>query len=256
VTHNSSNEASLEARNLTKSFRRRQVVSDVSCEVHKGEVVGLLGRNGAGKTTTFKMMVGLLRPERGQIYLNGKDVTELPMYMRARAGIAYLPQESSVFQKLTVEQNMLAILEMMGISKQEQRERAAALLAEMGISPLANQKAFTLSGGERRRTEIARALVRSPSFLLLDEPFTGVDPIGVADVQQIIRELKNKHIGIVITDHNVRETLKITDRAYIIDHGKVLCSGTPETIAADQRVREVYLGEDFEMDFGGRSKPV
>ena len=207
----------------------------------------MLGRNGAGKTTTFKMVVGLLRPERGRIHLNGRDITKLPMYMRAREGIAYLPQEPSVFQKLTVEQNLLAVLEMMGIGKRQQRERAAELMAELGISHLAKQKAFTLSGGERRRTEICRALVRSPSFLLLDEPFTGVDPIAVADVQQVIVPLKEKGLGVLVTDHNVRETLKITDHAYIIDHGKVICSGTPETIASDRRVREVYLGADFEM---------
>ncbi|MCK5558829.1 MAG: LPS export ABC transporter ATP-binding protein [Candidatus Hydrogenedentes bacterium] len=237
----------LEARDLTKSFHRREVVSNVSLEVRRGEIVGLLGRNGAGKTTTFKMVVGLLRPERGRIHLNGRDITKLPMYMRAREGIAYLPQEPSVFQKLTVEQNLLAVLEMMGVGKRQQRERAAELMAELGISHLAKQKAFTLSGGERRRTEICRALVRSPSFLLLDEPFTGVDPIAVADVQQVIVPLKEKGLGVLVTDHNVRETLKITDHAYIIDRGKVICSGTPETIASDRRVREVYLGADFEM---------
>ena len=238
---------SLEARDLTKSFHGREVVSGVSFEVHSAEVVGLLGRNGAGKTTTFKMVVGLLKPQRGRIHLHGNDVTKLPMYMRARQGIAYLPQESSVFQKLTVEQNLLAVLEMMKISKREQRERADQLMAELGVSHLAKQIAFTLSGGERRRTEICRALVRSPSFLLLDEPFTGVDPIAVADVQQVVMDLKKKGIGVLVTDHNVRETLKITDRGYIIDHGKVLCSGTPETIANDQRVRETYLGEDFQI---------
>ena len=237
----------LEARDLTKSFHRREVVSNISLEVHEGEIVGLLGRNGAGKTTTFKMVVGLLRPQRGHIYLNGNDITSLPMYMRARKGIAYLPQEASVFQKLTVEQNLLAVLEMMGIGKKQQKERAAQLMAELGISRLAKQKAFTLSGGERRRTEICRALVRSPSFLLLDEPFTGVDPIAVADVQQVILPLKKKGIGVLITDHSVRETLKITDRAYIIDHGKVICSGTPDAVASDERVRQVYLGADFEM---------
>lgn len=237
----------LEARDLTKSFHRREVVSNISLEVHEGEIVGLLGRNGAGKTTTFKMVVGLLHPQRGHIYLNGNDITKLPMYMRAREGIAYLPQEASVFQKLTVEQNLLAVLEMMGIGKKEQKERAAQLMAELGISHLAKQKAFTLSGGERRRTEICRALVRSPSFLLLDEPFTGVDPIAVADVQQVILPLKEKGIGVLITDHSVRETLKITDRAYIIDHGKVICSGTPDAVASDERVRQVYLGADFEM---------
>ncbi len=237
----------LEARELTKSFHRKEVVSDISLAVHEGEIVGLLGRNGAGKTTTFKMVVGLLRPQRGRIYLNSKDITNLPMYMRAREGIAYLPQEASIFQKLTVEQNLLAVLEMMGISRKQQKERAAELMAELDIGHLAKQKAFTLSGGERRRTEICRALVRSPSFLLLDEPFTGVDPIAVADVQQVILPLKEKGIGVLITDHSVRETLKITDRAYIIDHGKVICSGTPDTVADDERVRQVYLGTDFEM---------
>jgi lipopolysaccharide export system ATP-binding protein len=239
--------ARLEARDLTKAFHGREVVSGVSLEVHCREVVGLLGRNGAGKTTTFKMVVGLLQPQRGRVYLNGDDVTKLPMFMRARHGIAYLPQEPSVFQKLTVEQNLIAVLEMMGIAKKEQKERAARLMEELGISHLARQKAFTLSGGERRRTEICRALVRSPSFLLLDEPFTGVDPIAVADVQQVVRDLRSKGIGVLVTDHNVRETLKITDRGYIIDHGKVLCSGSPETIASDRRVRETYLGEDFEI---------
>jgi len=247
VTAETKDSVSLEARDLTKSFHGREVVSGVSFEVHGAEVVGLLGRNGAGKTTTFKMVVGLLQPQRGRIHLNGNDVTKLPMYMRARQGVAYLPQESSVFQKLTVEQNLLAVLEMMGISKREQRERAAQLMEELGVSHLAKQIAFTLSGGERRRTEICRALVRSPSFLLLDEPFTGVDPIAVADVQQVVMDLKNKGIGVLVTDHNVRETLKITDRGYIIDHGKVICSGTPETIANDDRVRETYLGEDFQI---------
>jgi len=247
VTNEAQEAASLEARDLTKSFHGREVVSGVTFEVHRGQVVGLLGRNGAGKTTTFKMVVGLLPPQRGRIYLNGKDVTRLPMYIRARQGIAYLPQEPSVFQKLTVEQNLLAVLEMMGIGKKEQKERAAELMAELGIKHLAKQKAFTLSGGERRRTEICRALVRSPCFLLLDEPFTGVDPIAVADVQQVVRDLRNRGIGVLVTDHNVRETLKITDRGYIIDHGKVLCSGTPQTIASDQLVRETYLGEDFQI---------
>jgi lipopolysaccharide export system ATP-binding protein len=237
----------LEARELTKSFHRKEVVSAVSLEVHEGEIVGLLGRNGAGKTTTFKMLVGLLGPQRGRIYLNSNDITRLPMYMRAREGIAYLPQEASVFQKLTVEQNLLAVLEMMRLSRKQQKERAAELMEELGIGHLAKQRAFTLSGGERRRTEICRALVRSPSFLLLDEPFTGVDPIAVADVQQVILPLRDKGIGVLITDHNVRETLKITDRAYIIDHGKVICSGTPDAVADDERVRQVYLGADFEM---------
>jgi lipopolysaccharide export system ATP-binding protein len=247
VTNEIQRPGSLEARDLTKSFHGTEVVSGVTFEVHCGEVVGLLGRNGAGKTTTFKMVVGLVQPQRGHVYLNGKDVTGLPMYMRARQGIAYLPQESSVFQRLTVEQNLLAVLEMMGIERKEQKLRAAQLMAELGITHLAKQRAFTLSGGERRRTEICRALVRSPAFLLLDEPFTGVDPIAVADVQQVVTDLRSRGIGVLVTDHNVRETLKITDRGYIIDHGKVLCSGTPQMIASDRLVRETYLGEDFEI---------
>lgn len=233
---------------LTKSFRRRRVVDQVSLEVDGGEVVGLLGPNGAGKTTIFYMIVGLLHPNGGRIYLNGEEITSLPMYLRARKGIGYLPQEPSVFRKLTVEGNLMAILETLPLSREEKRNRLEELLKELGLSPLRKQKAYSLSGGERRRVEITRALVLSPSFILLDEPFAGIDPIAVLDIQAIVRQLKSKGIGIIITDHNVRETLGVCDRAYILSDGHLLESGTPEEIARSPRARKIYLGDGFQLD--------
>jgi len=238
----------LRAQGLTKSYGRRVVVRDVDLEISQGEVVGLLGPNGAGKTTTFYMVVGLARPDSGRVSLGGEDITELPMYMRARAGIGYLPQEASVFRKLTAEENVLAILETRGFPASEQRAQARRLLEELGIQAMARQPAYTLSGGERRRLEICRALAASPSFILLDEPFAGIDPLAVLDIQKIIAHLRGRRIGILITDHNVRETLKITDRAYILRDGHVFRSGTPEELASDAEVRRVYLGEGFHLD--------
>ncbi len=232
---------------LEKSFKKRKVVRGVSIAVNPGEVVGLLGPNGAGKTTTFSMTVGLLRPDSGTIHYDGKDVTRLPMYQRAQLGIAYLPQEPSVFRQLTVRQNVLAILEYQKLTKREREGRADALLDELNISHLADSPAYTLSGGERRRTEIARALVTNPKVFLLDEPFAGIDPIAVADLQDMMAQLKEKGIGVLITDHNVRETLGISDRAYIIIEGQVQVSGTPEDIAKDPTARKYYLGERFQM---------
>ncbi len=221
---------------------------EVALEIRQGEVVGLLGPNGAGKTTTFYMVVGLTRPDSGQVFLGAEDITELPMYQRARAGIGYLPQEASVFRKLTAEQNVLAILETRGLPTWEQRSFARELLQELGIDGMARQPAYTLSGGERRRLEICRALAASPSFILLDEPFAGIDPLAVLDIQKIIAHLRNRGIGILITDHNVRETLRITDRAYILRDGSVFRSGTPQQLASDTDVRRVYLGEGFRLE--------
>jgi lipopolysaccharide export system ATP-binding protein len=238
----------LEARGLTKRYGRRVVVNGVDVSIKTGEVVGLLGPNGAGKTTTFYMVVGLARPDAGTVLLGAQEVTTLPMYQRARAGIGYLPQEASVFRKLTAEENVLAILETMDLSADEQRSRTRALLEELGILSMARQAAHTLSGGERRRLEICRALATSPKFILLDEPFAGIDPIAVGDIQEIIAHLRTRGIGILITDHNVRETLKITDRAYILTEGEVFRSGTPAELAADDDVRRVYLGEGFRLD--------
>ena len=238
----------LRAEGLVKSYRQRRVVNNISFEIYQGEVVGLLGPNGAGKTTTFYMVVGLIKADEGQIFLNSEEITHYPMYMRARKGIGYLPQEPSIFRKLTVEENLLAILETLGLPPAEQRQRAEALLDELGVSHLVKSKAFTLSGGERRRVEIARALVTSPFFILLDEPFTGIDPKTIADIQTIICRLKEKGIGILVTDHNVRETLQITDRAYIISEGSILRAGTPQSLGSDAKVREVYLGEKFKLD--------
>jgi lipopolysaccharide export system ATP-binding protein len=241
----------LKATGLTKTYGRRTVVSSVDVVISTGEVVGLLGPNGAGKTTTFYMVVGLTRPDSGQVFLGEQDVTALPMYLRAREGIGYLPQEASVFRKLTAEQNVLAILETMGLGADEQRARARRLLDELGILPMARQAAHTLSGGERRRLEICRALATAPKFMLLDEPFAGIDPIAVQDIQSIVAQLKRRGIGVLITDHNVRETLKITDRAYILTEGEVFRSGTPSQLAADDDVRRVYLGEAFRLDTDG-----
>jgi lipopolysaccharide export system ATP-binding protein len=237
----------LEARGLQKSFWQRKVVDNVNLVINPGEVVGLLGPNGAGKTTTFYMVVGLLPPDRGRIMLDGSDITALPMYRRARRGIGYLPQESSVIRKLTVEDNLLAILEMLDLTPREREERKVALLRELGLDERAKQRAYTLSGGERRRLEISRALITSPSFLLLDEPFTGIDPIAIGDIQEIISRLKGKGIGVLITDHNVRETLQITDRSYILYDGQILVSGTSKELATNERAREIYLGEKFSL---------
>jgi len=233
------------ARGLKKSFRSRSVVKDASLSIQTGEVVGLLGPNGAGKTTVFYMMVGLLKPDRGDVFIDHESITDLPMYLRARKGMGYLPQEASIFRKMTVEENLLAILEMLNLSPQEQSNRAQGLLEEFNLLHLARQKAHTLSGGERRRVEIARALVTKPQFLLLDEPFAGIDPIAVGDIQKIISQLKERRIGVLITDHNVQETLEITDRAYLIHEGEILESGTPQEIAGSSKARAVYLGERF-----------
>lgn len=238
----------LRGRSLAKSFRHKRVVDDVSLEVREGEVVGLLGPNGAGKTTTFHMVVGLTRPDSGSVYLNDQEITSLPMYLRARSGISYLPQEPSIFRKLTVEENVLAILETLPLRPEEKRRRLSQALAELGLADKARSRGYTLSGGERRRAEITRALVTSPSFMLLDEPFAGIDPIAVADIQRIVHHLKSMGIGILVTDHSVRETLKITDRAYIMNNGKILCSGTPGELADNEDVRRVYFGEDFRLD--------
>lgn len=239
--------ACLSARGLVKAYRGRKVVKGVSVEVSSGEVVGLLGPNGAGKTTIFDMMVGLCQPDEGAITLNGDLITDLPMYKRARRGIGYLPQESSVFRRLSVEDNILAILEMLDYSQAERDERVDVLLKELDLGHIRTSMAYALSGGERRRLEITRALATSPSFMLLDEPFAGIDPIAVADIQQIVIRLKEKGIGILITDHNVQETLSITDRAYIINEGLILESGSPDVIVKSETARAVYLGERFKL---------
>jgi len=237
----------LSAQGLQKWFKHRKVVDDVSLDIQRAEVVGLLGPNGAGKTTSFYMMVGLLPTDGGRIFLEGQEISSLPMYQRCRLGIGYLPQESSVFRKLTVEENLLAILETRDLSVTQRRQRARELLAELDLTALAPYPAYTLSGGERRRLEITRALVTSPQYLLLDEPFTGIDPIAIGDIQEIVARLKERGIGILITDHNVRETLAITDRAYILYDGKILVSGTAKEIASDPVAREIYLGEKFSL---------
>jgi lipopolysaccharide export system ATP-binding protein len=237
----------LAAEGLVKTYGGRAVVRDVSLDVTAGEIVGLLGPNGAGKTTTFSIVVGLVTPDVGVVRLGSQDVTELPMYRRARAGISYLPQEPSVFRKMTVEDNLLAILETLSLSPGQRAERCEALLEEFGLTSLARNRAYTLSGGERRRVEIARSLVLSPYFLLLDEPFAGIDPIAVLDIQQIVRRLASSGIGVLITDHNVRETLSIVDRAYIIHGGEILRSGTPLALSSDAAVRKIYLGESFRL---------
>ena len=242
----------LETSEISKSYRRRKVVDDVSVSVRQGEVVGLLGPNGAGKTTSFYMIVGLVSPDSGRVLLDGEDITDLPMYQRARRGISYLPQEPSVFRKLTVEQNLMAILETLPISAREARERMHRLIEQMGLETVGKSKGYMLSGGERRRVEIARSLVIEPSFLLLDEPFSGIDPIQVLELQRIIFDLKNAGIGILVTDHNVRETLAVTDSAYIINNGRIFRSGTPEDLGRDPEVKRVYLGEGFTLDVGTR----
>jgi lipopolysaccharide export system ATP-binding protein len=240
--------ATLRTLDLTKTYGGRTVVRGVNLEVSSGEIVGLLGPNGAGKTTTFYMTVGLVAPDSGRVSLNGVDVTDDPMYVRARKGIGYLPQEASIFRGLTVEQNILAILETLDMTAVERRSRTRELLAELNLTPVAHSPAFTLSGGERRRAEITRALVMEPKFILLDEPFAGIDPIAVTDIQKIIFHLKERGIGVLITDHNVRETLRITDRAYIVHGGVIFRSGTPDTLAADEEVRRIYLGTEFRLD--------
>ncbi len=237
----------LAVKGLVKSFKKRKVVDGVSLHIEPGEIVGLLGPNGAGKTTTFYMIVGLISPDDGKVLLGDKDVTNVPMYERARLGVSYLPQEPSVFRKLTVEENVKSIIEFLDIPREEAKERLERLMEELGVLHLANTKAYALSGGERRRVEIARALVNSPSFLLLDEPFSGIDPIAVADIQDIMLDLKRKGIGVLVTDHNVGATLGICDRAYIIGSGKLLKAGTPTEILDSRRVREVYLGEKFRL---------
>ena len=240
--------ATLRGEGLTKSYNGRTVVKGVNIDVASGEIVGLLGPNGAGKTTTFGMVVGLTAPDAGRVLLDDHDVTGDAMYTRSRKGIGYLPQEPSIFRGLTVEQNILAILETLPISGEERRTRLKGLLAELGLTSLAKSKAYTLSGGERRRAEITRALVNSPKFILLDEPFAGIDPIAVTDIQKIVVHLKARGIGVLVTDHNVRETLKITDRAYIVHDGVIFRSGTPEALAADDDVKRIYLGTDFRLD--------
>jgi lipopolysaccharide export system ATP-binding protein len=237
----------LRAEHLTKSYGGRRVVAGVTITVNPGQVVGLLGPNGAGKTTTFYMIVGLTRPDAGRVYLHGTDVTDLPMYQRARRGISYLPQEASVFRKLSVKDNLLAILETRPLSAAERNDRCAGLLEDLGIAHLADTKAYALSGGERRRVEIARALVNAPRFMLLDEPFAGIDPIAVIDIQEIVTQLRNRGIGVLITDHNVRETLGICERAYIVNDGTILEEGSPEDIARSERARAIYLGEKFRL---------
>lgn len=240
----------LEIKKLVKIYGKRRVVNEVSLDINQGEVVGILGPNGAGKSTTFYMILGLIKPNDGQVLANGKIITKLPMYKRAQLGIGYLAQEPSIFHKLTVEQNIMAILETLKISRSERKKRLEEALAELGLTKLAKQKAYTLSGGERRKLEITRSLVTSPSFLLMDEPFAGVDPLAVADIQDIIIKLRNRGIGILITDHNVSETLNITDRAYIIFEGKILFSGTSRELVNNKKAREVYLGDRFAHPLG------
>jgi len=238
----------LKATDLVKIYGRRRVVDKISIELNQGEIVGLLGPNGAGKTTTFYMVTGMIRPREGRIFLDDENITNLPMYRRARKGIGYLSQESSVFRKLTVEENVMAILQLLKISRKERKRRLDELLDDLKISHIRKSKAYNLSGGERRRLEITRALVMEPKYILLDEPFAGIDPIAVADIQAIVRGLKDRGIGVLITDHNVHETLSITDRAYLIYEGKILKEGTSEFLASDEEARKLYLGEDFKLD--------
>ncbi len=237
----------LRSEHLVKAYSKRKVVNDVSIQVNQGEIVGLLGPNGAGKTTTFYITVGLVTPDAGRVYLNDKDISTVAMYKRAKLGIGYLPQENSVFRTLSVEDNIRAILEFTPLSKTQQREKLELLIEEFGLNHVRKTKGKLLSGGERRRTEIARALASDPKFILLDEPFAGIDPIAVEDIQQIVSKLKEKNIGILITDHNVQETLSITDRAYLLFEGKILKQGTAEELASDEQVRKVYLGQNFEL---------
>ncbi len=239
--------SNLLAKGLIKIYNKRKVVNQIDIAISQGEVVGLLGPNGAGKTTTFYMIVGLVKPDGGEIFLNGEDISTYPMYKRARKGLNYLPQEPSIFRKLTVEENILAILETLDLRDEERQERLKELLAELDLTGLKNNYAYSLSGGERRRVEITRALVTSPKYILLDEPFAGIDPLAVADIQKIIEKLKNKGIGIIISDHNVRETLSCCDRAYIVNEGAILVEGKPEEIAKSELARKFYFGEDFNL---------
>ena len=238
----------LKAANLVKSYKGRRVVNDVTLRIRQGEVVGLLGPNGAGKTTTFYILVGLTSPDRGQVFLDGREITDLPMYLRARSGISYLPQEPSVFRKLSVDDNILAILETLPYTRTQRRKRLDDLVEELGLIHVRKNLGDALSGGERRRVEIARSLVISPLFILLDEPFAGIDPIAVLDIQRIVNRLRAKGIGVLITDHNVREILRVTDRAYIINEGKILQAGTPQELALNQEVKRLYLGENFRLE--------
>ncbi len=238
----------MKAANLVKSYKGRRVVNDVTLRIGQGEVVGLLGPNGAGKTTTFYILVGLTSADRGQVFLDGREITDLPMYLRARNGISYLPQEPSVFRRLSVDDNILAILETLPYTRTQRRKRLDELIEELGLSHVRKNLGDALSGGERRRVEIARSLVISPSFILLDEPFAGIDPIAVLDIQRIVNRLRAKGIGVLITDHNVREILKVTDRAYIINDGKILQAGTPRELARNQEVKRLYLGENFRLE--------
>jgi lipopolysaccharide export system ATP-binding protein len=235
------------ARGLKKQYNSKWAVDSIDLEFRAGEVIGLLGPNGAGKTTTFYIIVGLIRPEGGEIFLSGEEITHDPMYLRARKGVTYLPQEPSVFRKLTVEENLMAILESMDLTREERQKRLSTLLEDLGISGLAKRKAYSLSGGERRRVEISRSLVISPRFILFDEPFAGIDPLAVVDIQKIISQLKSRGIGVVISDHNVRETLGVCDQAYILNEGRILEKGTPEEIARSRKAREIYLGENFQF---------
>jgi lipopolysaccharide export system ATP-binding protein len=239
--------SNLLAKGLTKIYSKRKVVNNIDLLISPGEVVGLLGPNGAGKTTTFYMIVGLIKPDDGEIFLNGENIGKYPMYKRARRGLNYLPQEPSIFRKLTVEENIMAILETLDLQEEERRERLSELLGELDLTSLAKNHAYSLSGGERRRVEITRALVTSPKYILLDEPFAGIDPLAVADIQKIIAKLKAKGIGIVISDHNVRETLSCCDRAYIVNEGEILVEGNPETISNSELARKFYFGEDFSL---------
>jgi lipopolysaccharide export system ATP-binding protein len=239
--------SNLSAKGLTKVYHKRKVVNQIDLTISPGEVVGLLGPNGAGKTTTFYMIVGLIKPDDGKIFLDGEDISGYPMYKRARKGLNYLPQEPSIFRKLTVEENILAILETLDLSDEERNEKLSELLGELDLTSLAKNHAYSLSGGERRRVEITRALVTSPKYILLDEPFAGIDPLAVADIQKIIAKLKNKGIGIIISDHNVRETLSCCDRAYIVNEGSILVEGNPQTIANSELARKFYFGEDFSL---------
>jgi lipopolysaccharide export system ATP-binding protein len=238
----------LQAVDLCKSYRGRKVVDALDLEVGQGEVVGLLGPNGAGKTTTFYILVGLARPDSGRVLLDGEDITDLPMYLRARSGISYLPQEPSAFRQLTVEENLLAVLETLPLKAEQQRDRLEELLAQMGLETVRDNRAYTLSGGERRRLEIARSLVLNPAFILLDEPFSGIDPLAVVDIQKIITGLSRARIGILVTDHNVSETLAVADRAYILHGGHILCAGTPSELSTDAEVRRIYLGHNFRLN--------
>ncbi len=245
---NNNNKLTLRGQDLVKIYNKRKVVNGVTVKVTQGEIVGLLGPNGAGKTTTFYMITGMIRPNNGEILVDKKKVTQLPMYKRARLGVAYLPQEASIFRKLSVEDNLLAIMQMIGIPKNQHKQKGEQILDELNISHIAKSKGYQLSGGERRRTEIARTLVTDPKFILLDEPFAGIDPIAVEDIQNIVHNLKSRNIGVLITDHNVHETLTITDRAYLLFEGRILKEGTANFLAKDEEARKLYLGEKFKLE--------